>query len=85
MSTRSAHHERSRISVCGVCFRKPKDHQKISPMILELIKKHCYTDYSLDDLSLPLIVCKSCAKTLKVVDSDKPNRKVPGYDYTLSW
>ena len=67
--------------VCGVCFRKSKHHQRITPTVLALIQKHGYKDYSIDDPSLPYIICKSCAKTLKVLDSENPNRKLPYFDY----
>ena len=78
MSDRIACHEHSRRAVCGICFRKLKHHQKITPMLLALIQKHAYKEYSLDDESLPLIVCKSCAKTLKVCGN---GRKLPDFDY----
>ena len=74
-------HEQSRKRVCGVCFRKPKNYQSISPLVLDLINKHSYKDYSIEDISLPTIVCMSCVKTLKVIDSDKVNRKLPDIDY----
>ena len=81
MSSRSDCHERSRGLICGVCFRKPKHSQRITSSVLALIQKHGYKDYSVDDPSLPYIICKSCVTTLKVMDSDTPNRKVPYFDY----
>ena len=67
--------------MCGVCLRKPKQYQKISESALVLIKNHSYKDYSLEDTSLPLIICTSCVKTLKVIDSGQDDRRVPDVDY----
>ena len=82
MSTRETCHQKSRSLVCGVCFRKSKHIQKITPVFLTLIQKHSYKDYTLDDQALPNVLCKSCAKCLKVVDSEKPGRKLPVIDHS---
>ena len=81
MSSKEECHERSRGKVCGACLRKPKHYQKISTQVLILIQKHCFTDYNLQDISLPLIICKSCVKSLTVIDGGATNRKVPSVDY----
>ena len=81
MSSRTDSHEQNRSKVCGLCFRKPKQHQRISPSVLTMIKKHSHKDYSLDDTSLPVIICTSCVKTLKVVDSGSIDRKLPDVNY----
>ena len=81
MTTREAYHQNSRMCICGVCFRKSKYIQKITPLILTLIQKHKYNNYSLEDQALPLVICKLCANVIKVVDSDQPNRKLPDFDY----
>ena len=81
MSDSSDQHEANRSKVCGLCFRKPKNHQRITPMILNLIQKIVFDQYSLEDSYLPLIVCKSCVASLKVMDSDKANRALPDVDY----
>ena len=83
MNSKSEAHEQNRVKVCGVCFRKPKPKmfQKISPFILNLIWKHSFNDYSLEDTSLPVIICLSCTQTLKVIDSGKVDRKLPAVDY----
>ena len=61
-------HEEFRRKVCGVCLRKPKTHQNISPAVLHLIQKHHYTEYSLEDEFLPLICCMGCVSSLKAID-----------------
>ena len=82
MSSKTDSHEQSREKVCGVCFRKPKQYQKISPLVLHLIKKHSYKDYSLQDKYLPVICCMSCVCALKVIESGKYGRNLPDIDYT---
>ena len=82
MSSKTDSHEQSREKVCGVCFRKPKQYQKISPLVLHLIKKHSYKDYSLQDTYLPVICCMSCVCALKVIESGKDGRNLPDIDYT---
>ena len=81
MSDEINSHKNSRMRVCGVCFRKPKHFQIISPVILQLIKDIFYNNYSLDDNSLPLICCTSCVNALKAIHSGKSNRKLPEFDY----
>ena len=83
MNSKSEAHEQNRVKVCGVCFRKPKSKmfQKISPFILNLIWKHSFNDYSLEDTSLQVIICLSCTQTIKVIDSGKVDRKLPAVDY----
>ena len=83
MATRVEDHEKSRVRVCGICFGKPKpkQHVKITETRLSLIKQYIYDDYSLDDISLPLIMCTSCLKTIKVMESGNVDRKIPDIDY----
>ena len=81
MSDRINRHGKNRMLVCGVCFRKPRHSQMISPLVHQLIKTHYYKDYSLDDISLPLVCCKSCVKALKSIDSGKGNRKLPDFAF----
>ena len=61
-------HKEFREVVCGVCLRKPKLSQKVTPIVLSLIKKHYWENYCLDDDFFPLIACKSCVATLKTID-----------------
>ena len=81
MTPRAEIHDRCRTKVCGVCFRKPKQFNKISEYTLNLIRKYVYEAYSLDDQSLPIIICTSCTKTLTVIDSGESDRKLPDIDY----
>ena len=82
MASRAKIHDRSRTKVCGVCFRKPKQFNKISEYTLNLIRKYVYEEYSLDDPSLPIIICTSCIKTVTVIESGNSDRKLPDIDYT---
>ena len=68
MPTYASSHLEFRKLVCGVCLRKEKHTQAITPTILALIKEHHYDDYSLQDGFLPLIACKSCVASLKAID-----------------
>ena len=61
-------HNEFRDIVCGVCLRKPKLFQKITPLVLSLIQKYHWKNYCLDDDFCPLIACKSCVATMKAVD-----------------
>ena len=81
MTTRAEVHEKSRNKVCGVCLRKPKQLRKISESMLLLLKKHIYERYSLDDTSLPIVICTSCSKTVTVIESGQDDRKLPYIDY----
>ena len=74
-------HETSRKKICGVCFRKikPIELRDISDNLLQLILKHYYKDYSLDDM--PLVICTSCCKTLQVIESGCDSRKLPAIQY----
>ena len=56
--------------------------QTISPLVLNLIWKHILKEYSLEDTSLPLIICMSCVQTLKSIESGKVDRKLPDVDYS---
>ena len=82
MSSRIERHEQNRGKVCGLCLRKPKQIQKISVSVLNLIQKHSYEDYSLEDTSLPVVICTSCVKTLQVIDEGKDDRKLPDVEYS---
>ena len=68
-------HSDCRKLVCGVCLRKEKHTQSITPNILGLIREQHNKEYSLDQEHLPVIVCKSCVISLKVVSKDKENAK----------
>ena len=68
MPHHASSHLECRKLVCGVCLRKEKHTQAITPTVLALIKEHHYDDYSLQDDFLPLIACKSCVATLKAID-----------------
>ena len=83
ISYKALTHSDCRKLVCGVCLRKGKHTQSITPSILELIREHHFEDYSLEQEYLPMIVCKSCVISLKVVNTDKENskRKLPEVTY----
>ena len=67
--------------VCGVCTCKSKHNQKITPQVLDLIRRHHHQAYDVD--KLPSIICKSCLPTLKELDSKGADarRFLPTIDY----
>ena len=67
-------HEEFRLLVCGICWRKPKDLQTITPVVLDLIRRFCWSEYELEDKALPLAACKSCVKALKVIEQVTKNK-----------
>ena len=76
-------HDEFLIMICGVCTRKPKKglYQKITPRILELIKKYQCCYYVTE--TMPSIVCKTCVKSLNDIEelgSDSPSN-LPDIDY----
>ena len=73
MPNKKKGHEDFRRAICGICWRKPKDLQSISPAVLSLIKTHCYPEYDLANKALPLSACKSFVRTVKIVDKVKVN------------
>ena len=54
--------------ICGVCWRKPKNLQIISPAVLSMIQSHCYKEYDLENRALPLSACKPCVAVLRTID-----------------
>ena len=83
MPNKALTHSEFRKLVCGVCLRKEKHTQSITPNILALIREHHYEEYSLEQEHLPVIVCKSCVMTLKAQSKDQENarRKLPQVTY----
>ena len=80
-STAKSHDDFLKI-VCGVCTCKSKHNQKITPGVLELIRRHHHPSYDVD--KLPSIICKSCLPTLKELDSKGADarRSLPNIDYS---
>ena len=83
MPNKALTHLDCRKLVCGVCLRKEKHTQSITPSILALIRKHQFEEYSLEQDHLPVVVCKSCVTALKVVSKDGENakRKLPQVNF----
>ena len=58
-------------SVCGVCFKKPKNLMKISARSLISIKEHYFPDYDCDTWSwLPHMICSGCYRALHEVSKN---------------
>ena len=83
MSKSKKTHDDCMASICVICtWRFPGSELRgISEADLALIKKHLYAGYDLTQM--PTKACKSCKKTLSVIEKDGPNasRKKPNVDY----
>ena len=81
MPTTATDHEGFQQKICGVCTLKRENKQKITPVLLEKIRRiHCDT-YDLD--SMPKVICKSCVVTINDMDQNgvKATKKLPAIDY----
>ena len=60
-------HEDMRLSVCGVCWLKPKCLQPITNKLNFQIKDFVNPNYELDDENswLPKVICDMCRKSLR--------------------
>ena len=85
MPTTATDHDGFQKKICGCCTLKPSSIQKINYNILALLRKHHCQDYSTD--CFPSVVCKSCVKTLREIDSDSDGkgttRYLPSIDYSI--
>ena len=75
----------SRKKVCGVCMRKSKNLRKISNEELIHIRRHCFENYNLENMSS--VICMSCIQTLKAYKEasqteNTPKRKLPNINYS---
>ena len=57
-------HEEALRSICGCCLQKGPGLVKISPSLLDRIKKFQFENYSLDNPGLPKAICNGCRAKL---------------------
>ena len=87
MPNRALTHEEVLKKICGVCRRKQKSLENISPTYLGLIKKYHHSDYDLASGKFPQVICPGCKAVLRDGrDSEEtgssPKRKLPENEYT---
>ena len=68
--------------ICGLCYKKSKNLQNITPTILDLIKNHHYANYNVCDGDFATVLYDSCRRALRdIASSSKKNeqskRKLP--------
>ena len=68
-------HEDARRRVCLGCFSKTNiEIASLPPNVQELIEKHIFSNYNINDYRLPCGICKSCRSKLhKVENGDRRN------------
>ena len=88
MPNRALTHEEVLKKLCGVCRRKQKGLENISPTYLGLIKKYHHADYDLTSGKFPQVICPGCKAVLRdgrrsEENGTCPKRKLPENEYTL--
>ena len=63
-------HEEALKSICGCCLQKGPGLIKISPSLLDKIKKFQFEEYSLDNPGLPIAICNGCRAKLHRLDKN---------------
>ena len=60
-------HEDMRLSVCGICWLKPKGLQKMTERILAQVNDFVNESYKSeeDECWLPKVICDGCRKSLR--------------------
>ena len=86
MPNRALTHEEVLKKICGVCRRKQKKLENISPTYLGLIKKYHHADYDLASGKFPEVICPGCKAVLRDGRSSEengssPKRKLPENEY----
>ena len=88
MPNRALTHKEVLKKLCGVCRRKQKGLENISPTYLGLIKKYHHADYDLTSGKFPQVICPGCKAVLRdgrrsEENGTCPKRKLPENEYTL--
>ena len=88
MPTVALTHEEVLKKICGVCRRKGKNLENISPTYLGLIQNFHHKSYDLNSGQFPSVICPSCKASLREVRNSKKDgtvakRKLPENQYEL--
>ena len=88
MPTMALTHEQVLKKICGVCRRKQKSLENISPTYLSLIQKFHHAGYDLTNGMFPTVICPGCKKILRDGRSSEltgsvPKRNLPENMYSL--
>ena len=88
MPTFALTHEQVLKKLCGVCRRKQKSLENISPTYLGLIQKFHHAGYDLTNGMFPTVICPGCKKILRDGRSSEltgtvPKRTLPENEYSL--
>ena len=78
-------HEESRASLCIGCHKLGSTLRKILPKstLLEKVQQHIFKGFSLENTSLPNVICDGCGRSIlkekfqKKIDYDKLTRAMP--------